>query len=124
MSPTLAGLLQAGLLIAALAAVHRPLGDYLARVFSTPEHTRAETALYRLVRVDPDAEQRWGTYAQGVLGFSFVSVVLLYLLSLIHICNPCCRSTSAAARCRRGWRSTTPRASCPTRTGSPTCPRS
>jgi K+-transporting ATPase ATPase A chain len=84
MSSTLAGLLQVGLLIAALAAAHRPLGDYMARVYSSAKHSRLEAAVYRLVRVDPDTEQRWGTYAAGVLGFSFVSVVLLYLLQRLQ----------------------------------------
>ncbi|MCS7475236.1 potassium-transporting ATPase subunit KdpA [Umezawaea endophytica] len=84
MSSTVAGLLQVAVLLAALAVVYRPLGDYMARVFSTAKHTRAEAAVYRVVRVDPDSEQRWGTYAQGVLGFSFVSVVLLYLLQRLQ----------------------------------------
>ena len=84
MSSTLAGLLQVALLFAALAVVYRPLGDHMARVFSTAKHSRVEAALYRFVRVNPDSEQRWGTYAQGVLGFSFVSVVLLYLLQRLQ----------------------------------------
>jgi potassium-transporting ATPase potassium-binding subunit len=84
MSSTLAGLVQVALLLAALTVVYRPLGDYMARVFTSARHTRVESALYRLVRVDPDSEQRWGTYAQGVLGFSFVSVVLLYLVQRVQ----------------------------------------
>ena len=32
MSDTTAGLMQAGLLVVLLAAVHLPLGDYMARV--------------------------------------------------------------------------------------------
>ncbi|WNV86054.1 potassium-transporting ATPase subunit KdpA [Umezawaea sp. Da 62-37] len=84
MPSTLAGLLQVGILIAALAAVHRPLGDHMAHVFSSVKHTRVEALVYRAVRVDPDSEQRWGTYAQGVLGFSFVSVVFLYLLQRLQ----------------------------------------
>ncbi|MFB9908056.1 potassium-transporting ATPase subunit C [Allokutzneria oryzae] len=65
-----------------LAAVYRRFGDYTARVCTSDKHWRAERAIYRVVRVNPDAEQRWTTYAAGVLGFSFVSVVLLYLLPL------------------------------------------
>jgi len=42
-------------------------------------HSRVERALYRLLRVDPDAEQRWTGYAAAVLAFSFLSVVALYL---------------------------------------------
>ncbi len=84
MSSTLAGLLQAGTLVLLLALVYRPLGDHMARVYSDERHWRAEAALYRLVRVDPAAEQRWPTYAAGVLGFSFVSIVLLYLLQRLQ----------------------------------------
>ncbi|MET8845719.1 potassium-transporting ATPase subunit KdpA [Amycolatopsis sp. NPDC004625] len=84
MSDTTAGLIQLGLLLAALAAVYKPLGDYLARVFSTEKHLKLEKGLYRLFRVNPDSEQRWPTYAAGVIGFSFVSVVLLYLLQRLQ----------------------------------------
>ncbi|MFI9817752.1 potassium-transporting ATPase subunit KdpA [Saccharothrix variisporea] len=88
MSSTTAGLLQVGLLIAALAAVHRPFGDYLARVYTSTRHLRVERAIYRLARVDPDSEQRWTTYAYGVLGFSFVGVVLLYVLQRVQSALP------------------------------------
>ncbi|WP_439377753.1 potassium-transporting ATPase subunit KdpA [Amycolatopsis lexingtonensis] len=84
MTDTTAGLIQLGLLLAALAAVYKPLGDYLARVFSTEKHLKLEKGLYKLFRVNPDSEQRWPTYAAGVLGFSFVSVVLLYLLQRLQ----------------------------------------
>jgi K+-transporting ATPase ATPase A chain len=84
MTDTTAGLIQLGLLLAALAAVYKPLGDYLARVFSTEKHSKLEKGLYKLFRVNPDSEQRWPTYAAGVLGFSFVSIVLLYLLQRLQ----------------------------------------
>ncbi|MEJ2852972.1 MULTISPECIES: potassium-transporting ATPase subunit KdpA [unclassified Saccharothrix] len=88
MSSTTAGLLQVGLLIVALAAVHRPFGDYLARVYTSTGHLRVERAIYRVARVDPDSEQRWTTYAYGVLGFSFVGVVLLYVLQRVQSLLP------------------------------------
>jgi K+-transporting ATPase ATPase A chain len=84
MSSTVAGLLQVGLLVLALAAVHKPLGDHMARVFTSKKHLAVERAIYRLVRVNPDGEQHWKTYAAGVLGFSFVSVVLLYLIQRVQ----------------------------------------
>jgi K+-transporting ATPase ATPase A chain len=84
MSSTWAGLAQVGLLLVALAVVYKPLGDYMAKVFTGARHWRVEKAVYRVVRVDPDAEQHWKTYASGVLGFSFVSVVLLYLLQRLQ----------------------------------------
>ncbi|WP_158850100.1 potassium-transporting ATPase subunit KdpA [Saccharothrix deserti] len=80
MSSTVAGLVQVGLLIAALAVVYRPFGDYMARVYTSTRHTKVERVIYRTARVDPDSEQRWGTYALAVLGFSFVGVAFLYLL--------------------------------------------
>jgi K+-transporting ATPase ATPase A chain len=84
MSSMWAGLAQVGLLLLALAVVYKPLGDYMAKVFTGARHWRVEKAVYRVVRVDPDAEQHWKTYASGVLGFSFVSVVLLYLLQRLQ----------------------------------------
>jgi K+-transporting ATPase ATPase A chain len=84
MSSTTAGLLQVGLLVVALVVVHRPLGDYLARVFTSTRQLRIERAIYRIVRVDPDSEQHWKIYASAVLGFSFVSVVLLYLMQRLQ----------------------------------------
>jgi len=88
MSPTVAGLLQVGILVAALAAAYRPLGDYMARVFRAEKHSKLELAIYRVGRIDPDAEQKWSTYAYGVLGFSFVSVVLLYVLQRVQAWLP------------------------------------
>ncbi|CAM05262.1 K+-transporting ATPase ATPase A chain [Saccharopolyspora erythraea NRRL 2338] len=84
MSSPLVGLVQAGLLVLAVVAVYRPFGDYMARVYTGAEHWRVERALYRAVRIDGDAPQRWTTYAAGVLGFSFVSIVLLYLLQRLQ----------------------------------------
>jgi K+-transporting ATPase ATPase A chain len=40
MSTTAAGILFAGSLLLALAAVHVPLGDYMYRVFSGTRHSR------------------------------------------------------------------------------------
>jgi len=88
MSDLTAGLIQAGLLLVALAVVHKPLGDYMARVFTTEKHLAVERGLYRLFRVKPESERRWPTYAMGVLGFSFVSIVLLYLLQRLQSLLP------------------------------------
>ena len=78
MSATAAGVLQILVLLALLALVHRPLGDYLARVFTDSRHLSVERALYRVGRVDPEADQRWSTYLLSLLGFSLVSVLFLY----------------------------------------------
>jgi K+-transporting ATPase ATPase A chain len=84
MSDTTAGLLQAGLLLVALGVAYRPLGDYMARVYTSERHTRAERVLYRVIGVDPDADQRWTVYARSLLAFSLVGVVGLYALQRVQ----------------------------------------
>ncbi|GIE97729.1 potassium-transporting ATPase subunit KdpA [Paractinoplanes rishiriensis] len=79
MSPTAAGVLMLALLAAALIAAYRPFGDYLFRVVSGTSPSRVERGLYRIVGVDPAAEQSWGVYARSVLAFSAVAVLFLYL---------------------------------------------
>jgi K+-transporting ATPase ATPase A chain len=73
-----AGLLQAIVLVLALAVTHRPLGDYMARVFTSPRHLSVERVLYRVMGVHQDSAQKWSTYLRSVLAFSVVSVLLLY----------------------------------------------
>ncbi|MFD0854218.1 potassium-transporting ATPase subunit KdpA, partial [Actinomadura adrarensis] len=78
MGTTTAGILFAISLVLALAVVHVPLGDHMYRVYSSRRHLRAERGMYRLIGVDPAAEQRWTAYAGSVLAFSAVSVLFLY----------------------------------------------
>jgi len=78
MSSTAAGIAQLLVLIALLAVVHKPLGDYMARVFTGAKHLAVERGFYRIVRVDPEADQRWSTYLLSLLGFSLVSVLFLF----------------------------------------------
>jgi K+-transporting ATPase ATPase A chain len=78
MNSTAAGWLQFGLLFAALAACYVPLGNYIARIFTTDNHLRIELAIYKTIGIDHKADQKWSTYVKSVLAFSFVSVVFLY----------------------------------------------
>jgi K+-transporting ATPase ATPase A chain len=64
--------------------VYVPFGNYLAAVYTSERHRRVERVVYRLVRVDPDSGQRWTGYAAAVLAFSFLSVLLLYLLQRLQ----------------------------------------
>lgn len=80
MTSGVAGWLQALLLVVALAACHCPLGDYMAWVFSSDRHLRVERVAYRLVGVDPDADQRWPVYLRSLLAFSIVSLLAVYLV--------------------------------------------
>jgi K+-transporting ATPase ATPase A chain len=84
MNPSLAGVLQLVLLVAALAVCYKPLGDYIARVFTSPKHLRVESGFYRLMGIDAEADQRWGAYARSMLAFSGVCVLFLYLLERIQ----------------------------------------
>jgi potassium-transporting ATPase potassium-binding subunit len=84
MSSTLAGGIQVIAILLVLALVWKPLGDYMARVFTSDHHWRVEIGLYRLFGVDAAAEQTWRTYAAGVLGFSFVGIILLYLMQRLQ----------------------------------------
>ncbi|MQW75288.1 potassium-transporting ATPase subunit KdpA [Nocardioides sp. dk4132] len=77
MSDTVAGALQLASLVALLALVYVPLGDYMARVYTGSTHLRVERALYRLSGVDPRAEQSPKAYALSVVAFSLVGVVVL-----------------------------------------------
>ena len=69
---------QIAILVIALAIAVPFLGRHLAHIYTTPKHLRVERASYRLMRVDPDADQHWKTYATSVLGFSLVGLLFLY----------------------------------------------
>ncbi|MEU2483996.1 MULTISPECIES: potassium-transporting ATPase subunit KdpA [Streptomyces] len=80
MSPVTAGALQLLALISALALAYRPLGDHMARVYSSEKHYRPEKWIYRAVGANPSAQMRWPAYLRAVLAFSAVSVLFLYAL--------------------------------------------
>ncbi|MFG1816381.1 potassium-transporting ATPase subunit KdpA [Kribbella sp. NPDC049174] len=84
MSDTAAGLLQVGLLVALLAAVYRPLGGYMARVYTSDKDLRIERGAYKLLGVDARADQTWAVYARSVIAFSALSLILLYLLQRLQ----------------------------------------
>jgi K+-transporting ATPase ATPase A chain len=84
MSPALAACLQAGLLLVALAACWRPVGDYIAKVVTSTQHWRAERGLYKVMGIDPEADQLWGAYLRSVLAFSAISVLFLYGLERLQ----------------------------------------
>ncbi|MFD3335279.1 potassium-transporting ATPase subunit KdpA [Streptomyces sp. NPDC058700] len=80
MSPVLAGVLQLLALVVALGLSYRPLGDHMARVYSSDRHLRVEKWIYRGIGADPTVEMRWPAYLRGVLAFSAVGVLFLFLL--------------------------------------------
>ncbi|MFF3511666.1 potassium-transporting ATPase subunit KdpA [Streptomyces sp. NPDC002573] len=84
MGPVLAGVLQLLALIGALALAYIPLGNYMAKVYSSDKHWRVEKWIYKGIGANPDTEMRWPAYLRGVLAFSAVSVVFLYLLQRLQ----------------------------------------
>jgi K+-transporting ATPase ATPase A chain len=87
---TRAGWGQLLALIVLLAITAPPLGRYIAHVYeggpATLDRVFApiERFVYRACRVDPEREQRWNVYALSVLAFSFVGVLLLYVMQRIQ----------------------------------------
>ncbi|WP_226863227.1 potassium-transporting ATPase subunit KdpA [Mycolicibacterium baixiangningiae] len=99
----MSGIVFLASLIAVIAALHVPLGDYMYRVYSSDRHLRAERMVYRLIGADPRAEQTWGGYARAVLAFSAVSVLFLFVFQLVqgklplHLNEPGTEMTPALA---------------------------
>jgi potassium-transporting ATPase potassium-binding subunit len=84
MNPTSVAILSVLTVLLILVAIHVPLGSWIHSIFTSPRHTRAERAVYRLVGVNPDVEQRWTVYAASVVAFSVVSTVALWLLIMLQ----------------------------------------
>ncbi|NUT06323.1 MAG: potassium-transporting ATPase subunit KdpA [Hamadaea sp.] len=80
MSTTTAGVLFIVSLIAALAVSYRFFGDYMYRALTSTKHMIVERGVYKTIGVNPEAEQKWTTYARSVLAFSALSLLFLYAL--------------------------------------------
>ena len=82
-----AAFLQFLALLLLLAITVPPLGRYIAKVYGSEPDGKApgdrlflpiERGAYRLMRVDPESEQRWTAYALSLVAFSLVSSLVLY----------------------------------------------
>ena len=67
-------------LVAILAAVYRPLGDYMATIYTATRDFKVERGFYRLIGVDARSEQTWQSYLHSVLAFSAVGVFFVYAI--------------------------------------------
>lgn len=67
-------------LIVALGLAYRPLGDYIARIYTGGRDLAVERGTYRLIGVDPRGSQTWQAYLRSVLLFSAAGVVFVYAL--------------------------------------------
>jgi K+-transporting ATPase ATPase A chain len=84
-----AGLFQLVALLVILAVTVPPLGRYMAAVYgSRPDGSApgdrlfqpVERVVYRVLRVDPEREQRWNIYTISLLAFSLFSFLAVYAL--------------------------------------------
>jgi len=84
------GWLQILVFLALILAVTKPLGVFMARVFSRektfldPVLRPIERLVYRVTGVDENHEMPWTEYAASMLLFSLVSMILLYLIQRLQ----------------------------------------
>jgi len=80
------GWFQIGFFLFVILLITKPLGVYMARVFSHEKTILdailrpVEKLIYRLIRIDERREMRWTEYTIAMLLFSGVSMTLLYLI--------------------------------------------
>jgi K+-transporting ATPase ATPase A chain len=84
MSTTWSFILQLATLILVLGLIYRPLGDYMAIVYTTKKDMKVERGFYRLIGVNSGSEQTWPVYLRSVLAFSAIGVGLVYLVQRIQ----------------------------------------
>jgi len=84
------GWMQIAVFLALILAITKPLGVFMARVFSggktflDPVLRPMERALYRVTGVDEQHEMRWTEYAFTMLLFSGATMLLLYLFERVQ----------------------------------------
>ena len=119
---TFNGWLQFLIFFALLLALMRPLGLYIAGVFEGKYRflRSIENVIYRLCGVRADEEMSWREYAVAMLLFSFVSLLLTYLIErlqhflpwnpqhLIGVAADLAWNTAASFTTNTNWQAYTP----------------
>jgi K+-transporting ATPase ATPase A chain len=91
---TFNGFLQLAIYFLALLAITKPLGLFMAKVFSgertflTPVIGPVERFIYRLCRVDASEEHHWTTYTVAMLAFNLAGLLVLYGLQRLQYYLP------------------------------------
>ncbi|AMV38387.1 potassium-transporting ATPase subunit KdpA [Planctomyces sp. SH-PL62] len=84
------GLIQIGLYLSVLGLCVRPLGLFMARVHQgrippiLGPLRPLERLVYRAAGIDPEAEMGWRRYATGLLSFSMVSIISVYVFQRLQ----------------------------------------
>ncbi|MET0155921.1 MAG: potassium-transporting ATPase subunit KdpA [Rickettsiales bacterium] len=80
------GVAQILIYFAALLALAKPLGGYMAKIYGGDRHPLlglfgfAERGIYRLAGIHPDEEMGWRQYALSIIYFSAGGFILLFLI--------------------------------------------
>ena len=82
------GILQILTVAVILVLLYRPVGDYMARIFTSSTDLKVERGFYRLIGVDSQSEQTWRSYLRSVLVVSIVGVFFVYLLQRLQAVLP------------------------------------
>ncbi|MCT1364095.1 MULTISPECIES: potassium-transporting ATPase subunit KdpA [unclassified Microbacterium] len=67
-----------------IGVLYRPLGDYMAWVYTTRKDWKVERGIYKVIGVDSRAEQTWQSYLRAVLAFSAVGLLIVYGLQRLQ----------------------------------------
>lgn len=73
-------ILALALVAAILAALYKPLGDYMYNVYTSDKDLFFEKWIYKIIGVNPRKGQTWKAYLRGILAFSLLSLLVLYAL--------------------------------------------
>ncbi|WP_454116480.1 potassium-transporting ATPase subunit KdpA [Microbacterium aurum] len=67
-----------------LGVLYRPLGDYMAWVYTSRKDWKIERGIYKVIGVDSKTEQTWPAYLRSVLAFSAIGVLIVYGLQRLQ----------------------------------------
>ena len=81
-------LFQFVVFITCIIVLAPPIGGYLAKVFNgeknylSPVFGKAESSIYRFLRIDALHEMNWKEYSFAILAFNFIGLILLVVLQI------------------------------------------
>ena len=122
------GWLQIGLFFALILLCAKPLGVYMARVFGREKTffdvlaRPVERLIYKLTGIDEEHEMKWTEYAIAMLVFSFVTMILTYVIErvqhmlplnpqgLANVAPDLAMNTAASFTTNTNWQSYVPEA--------------
>ena len=84
-------------LVVLLAAAYVPLGNWIARSYTSDKDWAIERAVYKVLRVDPNRGHNSKNYSRALLGFSLASVLVFYAVQRLQTVVPSFGNPRSAA---------------------------